>query len=72
MAVNWMGTPPTKCDTCEAPIVDKFYDEKTKMGPWGCLCPNCHTFGPGLGKLGLGWGQEYTKQPDGKWLKTGG
>lgn len=69
---TWMGPAPSNCDTCETPITTKFYDAKTEMGPWACMCPSCQNLGPGLGRLGTGFGQEYTKQPDGKFLKTGG
>ena len=68
----WLSPPPEKCDTCDTPITDTFIDGKTTLGPWGCLCPTCFTFGPGIGKLGTGLGQKYEKQADGKWLKTGG
>ena len=71
----WMSAVPTKCETCDEPITTMFYDEKTQMGPWGCICPTCHTLGPGIGKLGTGFGQEYTKtEVDGKtvWKKTAG
>ena len=68
----WMGPAPQKCDTCENKITDKFYDAKTSYGPWGNMCPSCFYMGPGLGELGTGFGQEYTKQKDGRWLKTGG
>lgn len=62
----WLSPVPGFCETCDGPIHDKFYDAST------CMCPSCFTLGPGFGKLGQGLGQEYTKQPDGKWLKTGG
>lgn len=71
--VRWLGPVPTACDTCGHPLHDEFYDEKTSIsGKWGCLCSTCHTLGPGLGKLGTGWGQKYEKQLDGRWLKTDG
>ncbi len=69
---TWMGPAPTNCDTCSTPITNKFYDAKTEMGPWACMCPSCQNLGPGLGKLGTGFGQEYTKRADGKFEKTGG
>ena len=69
---SWMGPAPTNCDVCETKITIKFYDAKTNIGPWASMCPSCHNLGPGLGRLGTGLGQEYTKQPDGKFLKTGG
>jgi hypothetical protein len=36
------------------------------------MCKNCFTLGPGLNKLGLGLGQEYTENKAGNWIKTGG
>jgi hypothetical protein len=72
MTKRWLGDPPEKCDACSTPITDKFYDAATLMGPWGHLCPSCHTLGPGLGRLGPGLGQEYTRAADGTWPKTGG
>ena len=75
METRWLSPVPEKCDTCDTPIENKFYDAKTSMGPWACMCPSCFTLGPGLGKLGQSMGQEYTKtSEDGKiiWKKTGG
>ncbi len=72
MATVWMGPVPEKCDTCGTPIDGKFYDAATKMQMWACMCPSCHTLGPGLGLLGPGKGQEYTRRPDGKYEKTAG
>ena len=74
---RWLSPVPGFCETCDDPIHKKFYDAATKRpdgrsGPWACMCPTCFTLGPGFGKLGQGLGQEYTQQPDGKWLKTGG
>lgn len=74
---RWLSPVPSFCETCNGPIHKRFYDAATKRpdgrsGPWACMCPSCFTLGPGFGKLGQGLGQEYTKQPDGKWLKTGG
>ncbi len=75
--VYWLSPVPGFCETCNSPIRDKFYDAPTRNaqgrpGPWACMCPSCFTLGSGFRKLGSGYGQEYTKQPDGKWLKTGG
>ena len=68
---RWLSPVPGFCETCYGPIKDKFYDAKTNIGPWACMCPTCFTLGPGYGKLGMGMGQEYTF--DGKhWIKTGG
>ncbi len=68
----WLSPVPGFCETCDGPIRDKFYDAKTTHGPWACMCPMCFHFGPGVGRIGTGLGQEYTKSSDGKWYKTGG
>lgn len=70
--VFWVSPAPKKCVICNAPITKKFYDGATTSGPWACMCPSCFYLGPGLGKLGTGLGQEFTKQADGRWKKTGG
>jgi len=70
--VYWLSPAPAKCDTCDTPIQNVFVDGKTEYGPWGCLCMSCFTLGPGIGKLGTGFGQKYQKQQDGKWLKVEG
>ena len=69
-AKYWMSPAPTECDIDQTPITNRFVDGVTIMGPWANMCPACHAK---LGRgLGLGKGQEYTKQEDGKWLKTNG
>ncbi len=68
--VVWMGSPPTNCDLCEAPIFAIFVDGKTNQGPWANMCLECHpVYGCGLG---TGKGQKYQKQPNGEWLKIEG
>lgn len=69
---EWLGKIPERCDVCKTPISVVFFDAKTEMGPWANLCVSCHTLGPGLGKVGPGLGQEYRKQPDGRWIKCAG
>lgn len=66
----WTGDPGSVCDLCNKPITTKFVDAKLGMGGWGNVCPACHKR-RGVG-LGTGLGQEYTRQEDGRWLKTGG
>jgi hypothetical protein len=61
---RWSGTPPQKCDTCDAPITNEFSDMKTIYGPWGCLCPTCSLLGPGIGR--------YVREPDGVFYKVEG
>lgn len=71
----WLSPVPEKCDTCDTPITNKFYDAATKFGAWACMCPTCQILGPGKGQVGLGKGQEYTKKTiDGKtrFYKTAG
>ena len=70
--VFWLSKPPTRCETCSNDIKSIFYDAKTRMGPWACMCSMCFYIGPGIGQLGTGFGQKYELQEDGKWLKTGG
>lgn len=70
---RWMSPVPGFCETCGGPIAKVFYDAKTNRGPWACMCTTCQKNGPGLNKLGLGFGQEYTQSLiTGQWLKTGG
>lgn len=64
----WCGNP-TACDACHAPLGHSFVDGWTPRG-WGILCDPCHG---ALGRgLGIGRGQRYEKQTDGKWLQTAG
>ena len=69
---RWLSPVPGFCETCGAPIINKFYDAKTEDGPWACMCPTCQTLGPGLNQLGTGKGQEYAKNKFGHWIKTDG
>ena len=77
----WLGPAPEKCEFCGVSITSKFYDARIKtfrLSPsgksaeiiCGFACPSCHTF-EGIG-LGPGKGQEYKKQKDQRWMKTGG
>lgn len=63
----WMGTVSDK-DDFGKPIVDTFIDGKTTMGPWANMNPDSFKQ-HGVG-LGIGKGQMYRKQPDGKWKKV--
>lgn len=66
----WLGSEPTHCQVCEGPFHNKFVDGATFTGQWALMCKPCHKrMGRGLG---MGRGQEYTRQADGRWLKTGG
>ena len=66
----WIGTLNDKCDICGGSFKGLMYDCKTSSGPWGNICHKC--FKADGCSLGLGHGQKYEHQRDGKWLKTGG
>jgi hypothetical protein len=68
--VYWVGQPDANCDLCGNPIGKLFVDGRTRMGSWANMCRACHS-AYGLG-VGTGKGQRFQKQPDGRWLKTGG
>ena len=65
---------PSRCDICEASFVapgSMMFNTTTRSGPWGYFCKSCYDENT-FGRLGTGLGQRYVRQPDGKWLKTGG
>lgn len=66
--VYWCGDV-TPCNICNQTAGTIMYDAATRRG-WGWLCQLCF-HGEGC-RLGTGAGQQYTKQDDGKYLKTGG
>lgn len=51
-------------------IEDIIIDGKTEQGPWALMTPK--SFEENGVNLGLGLGQKYQKQEDGKWLKIDG
>ena len=68
MSKFWAGSAPIECDVCRRPILVVFIDGATKSGPWANMDPACHQrIGVGLG---IGKGQRYEMQPDGRWLNT--
>jgi hypothetical protein len=74
-AVYWTSPKPFRCDCCGAPIGTRFYDAVVGVGwpgatRWGILDEKCwirHN-----GRLGVGVGQRYDLQDDGRYMKTGG
>ena len=65
----WIG-PIADKDDFHGPIADEFVDGVTQMGPWAIMNPYNHKkYGRGIG---LGRGQRYRKQLDGRWLKVEG
>ncbi len=68
--VYWIGEAPTECDVSMKPITNTFIDGRMKRGSWAIMHPDVHA-DVGVG-LGMGLGQKFTKQADGRWLKTEG
>jgi hypothetical protein len=67
--VYWTGTVPMR-DDFDNPILNQFVDGRTTMGPWALMSMDSfNTHGVGLG---IGMGQHYVKQGDGRWLKVNG
>lgn len=67
--VYWAGDPKV-CELTHTPLGNEFIDGRTVFGPWAIMSPEAHhDFGVGLG---MGRGQRYQKQADGKWLKVEG
>ena len=57
-------------DAFGSSIQNEFVDGKTTLGPWAIMAPiSYQTYGMGLG---IGYGQKYQKQEDGKWLRVDG
>ncbi len=68
MAKFWQGSEPKTCDCCNQAIVSSFIDGKTIYGQWAVMDTACHKkLGTGLG---IGKGQQYDRQPDGRWIKV--
>lgn len=65
----WNVSVPTHDDFGDR-ITNCFIDGKTMSGQWGLMTPR--NFSQNGGRLGLGNGQQYEKQPDGRWKKTKG
>jgi hypothetical protein len=68
--IYWHGESPDRCIVCRQPFRNSFIDGATRAGRWGLLDLACHRV-HGLG-LGVGKGQLFRRQPDGRWLKTEG
>lgn len=68
--VYWLS-PVGEKDDFEDPIKDIIIDGKTVYGPWALMTPKSFER-YGTGRLGLGIGQKFQKQADGKWLKIEG
>ena len=70
--VYWSGPVAQKDDFGRA-IAREFIDGRTRHGPWAIMSPESWAIETGtFGLLGLGRGQRFKKQNDGKWLQTEG
>ncbi len=65
----WLSQPPSKCQIGGENIVMSFVDGSTGSGgPWAIMCNECHkVYGVGLG---IGKGQRFVLQGDGRFLKV--
>lgn len=67
--VYWLS-PVGEADDFGNPIENIIIDGATSLGPWALMSPaSFEQYGRGLG---LGRGQKYERQLDGKWLKVEG
>jgi hypothetical protein len=72
MAQYWLS-PVGETDDFNSVISDEIIDGKTVYGPWALMTPKSWAMYSGTsGRLGLGLGQRYKLQADGKWLKVEG
>lgn len=77
--IYWSGKLD-KCQVCHGPFDGAMFDaplntsgEKVGWGvlPWGNACEPCwRAYGPG--RLGIGLGQKYEQQADGRFKCVGG
>jgi hypothetical protein len=67
MTKTWKGKVPASCDVCKAPIVNEFFDTRTRTSRWGSLCRSC--WSAEHGKTGAGYAQHY-KQNGAVWEKV--
>jgi hypothetical protein len=70
MAKYWLGSLGEQ-DDFGVQYKDVMIDGATRMGPWANMTEESFAV-YGTGKLGLGFGQKYVKQENGKWLKVEG
>jgi len=68
--VYWQS-PLNDVDDFGDRFADTMIDGKTNMGPWANMTPRSWAM-HGVGQFGVGLGQLYRKQTDGRWLKIKG
>jgi hypothetical protein len=70
--VYWCGPIGSK-DDFDRTIGDVFVDGRTRHGPWAIMSLDSWKIESGtMGCLGLGLGQMYRQQSDGRWKKVEG
>lgn len=69
--VYWLS-PVGGFDDFDDPIRDTIIDGATAQGPWALMTPRSWRMHGRFTTLGLGRGQRYVRQPDGRWLKVEG
>lgn len=67
--IYWLS-PLGELDDFGRPYGEVMYDAKTRHGPWANMSEESFRLESGTGgRLGIGLGQKYRRQPDGRWLK---
>lgn len=68
---EWFGD--TKCDICHDEIHEYLFDAATKYQghPWATMCKKCF-LKHSIQKLGVGFGQAYCEEKNGKFVKING
>ena len=66
----WTSNVPAGCQLTGGAFNGVMFDARTSNGQWGLLCTQ--TFEDLECRLGIGLGQRYERQADGRWLCTAG
>ena len=66
----WTGTVPPACQITGIPFNGVMYDARIPGRGWGNICQEA--FDTFHCRLGVGFGQKYELQDDGRWLCTAG
>lgn len=70
--VFWAGEI-SELDDFGSPIDDTVIDARTIRGPWMLMTPSSFAlYGGTEGRFGIGLGQRFVRQSDGRWLKVEG
>lgn len=69
--VYWLSPLPEE-DDFGVPYENEMFDAPTSNGLWANMTRESWERHRKTARLGLGYGQRYEKQPDGRWLKVEG